>query len=89
MPEMTIRLRCDPATGKRDIIVSLDGEEDLTPHEHETLHRKLVEKLVGAGVLNAGDAGTLVVEREEQKGEAVQTPVGQPLPQAESAEQSQ
>ncbi|MFO0810390.1 MAG: hypothetical protein U0746_17335 [Gemmataceae bacterium] len=89
MAEMTIRLRCDPATGKRDIIVSLDGEEDMTPHEHETLHRKLVEKLVDGGLLQAGEAGALVIEREEHKGEAVQTPVDQPLPQKQSVEQGQ
>lgn len=88
MPEMTIRLRCDPSTGKRDIIVSLDGDEDLTPHEHEALHRRLVEKLVGSGVMNAGEAGSLVVEREDHKGEAAQTPVGQPLPQQKSDELS-
>lgn len=87
MAEMTIRLRCDPTTGKRDIIVSLDSEGDSLPHEHEALHRRLVEKLIGAGLLSAEDAGKLVVEREERKGEAAATPVGDaPAPRKSQAE---
>ena len=31
MAEMTIRLRCDPATGKNDIIISLRSDEDSLP----------------------------------------------------------
>ena len=81
MPEMTIRLRCDPETGKRDIIVSLDSEDDMLPHEHERLHRALVEKLVHGGLLAANEAGNLVVEREEAKGEAARTPVGEAVRQ--------
>jgi len=78
MAEMTIRLRCNPETGKRDIIVSLHSESDSTPHEHEQLHRQLVEKLVNGGIMKAGDK--LIVERESQKGEAAQLPVGEPAP---------
>lgn len=65
MAEMTIRLQIDPATGKKDIIVSLRSDEDALPHEHETLHRRLVEKLLEGGVLTEGEAGKLIVEREE------------------------
>ena len=43
MAEMTIRLRCDPETGKRDIIVQLHSDADALPHEHEQLHRQLVD----------------------------------------------
>ena len=38
MAEMTIRLRCDPTTGKKDIIISLRSDEDALPHEHEEQH---------------------------------------------------
>src|SRR5438477_10025093 len=78
--EMTIRLRCDPETGKRDIIVSLHSDADALPHEHEQLHRQLVEKLVNGGLLKAGEEGNLIVERESKKGEAAQLPVGEPAP---------
>ena len=39
MPEMTIRLQIDPATGKKNIVVSLRSDEDALPHEHEQQHR--------------------------------------------------
>ncbi len=65
MPEMTIQLRCDPQTGRRDIVVKLHGDDELLPIEHENLHRRLVEKLIEGGLLKDGEPGRLVVEREE------------------------
>jgi hypothetical protein len=64
MAEMTIRLRCDPATGKKDIIVSLRADEDALPMEHEQRHRALVEKLHEGGLLSASELGRVIVERE-------------------------
>ena len=69
MAEMTIRLRCDPATGKKDIIISLRSDEDALPHEHEQQHRALVEKLIHGGVLSASEVGQIVVEREQPEAE--------------------
>jgi hypothetical protein len=66
MAEMTIRLRCDPATGKKDIIISLRSDEDSLPHEHEQLHKALVDKLIDKGLLQASELGQIVVEREEE-----------------------
>jgi hypothetical protein len=80
MAEMTIRLRCDPQTGKRDIVVQLESDADATPQEHERLHRTLVDRLVEGGLLRAGDAGRLIVEREPEKGAAGELPVGEPVP---------
>lgn len=71
MPEMIIQLRCDPASGRRDIVVKLHDDAELLPAEHEALHRQLVEKLVGAGVLKDGEGGRLIVERDgDSAGEA-------------------
>ncbi|MFT5525672.1 MAG: hypothetical protein ACI9HK_003642 [Pirellulaceae bacterium] len=67
MAEMTIRLRIDPETGKKDIIVSLRSDEDLLPHEHEQQHKQLVEKLIEGGLIGAGEVGNLIVEREEEE----------------------
>ena len=53
MPEMTIRLRYDPATGKKDIVITLREDEDMLPHEHEQQHRALVEKLLEGGLVTA------------------------------------
>ena len=63
MAEMLIILRRDPQTGKQNIIVKLDSDPDALPIEHEQLHKKLVEKLVGKG-LDPEDLGEIVVERE-------------------------
>jgi hypothetical protein len=66
MPEMTIQLRRDPETGKQNIVVKLRSDEDALPHEHEQMHRALVEKLINGGILKAGEEGNLVIEREEE-----------------------
>ena len=66
MAEMTIRLRCDPETGKKNIIVSLRSDDDALPHEHEQQHRQLVDKLIEGGLLKAEEVGQLIVEREEE-----------------------
>lgn len=67
MAEMTIKLRIDPNTGKKDIIISLSSDADLLPHEHEEQHRKLVEKLIEGGVVKAGELGQIIVERVEEE----------------------
>ena len=63
MAEMIIMLRRDPNTGKQNIIIKLDSEPDALPHEHEQMHRRLVEKLVGKGI-KPEDLGEMIVERE-------------------------
>ena len=70
MAEMTIRLRCDPATGKKDIIITLRSDEDALPHEHEQQHRAIVEKILQGGLVKASELGQIVVEREEKEGVA-------------------
>lgn len=69
MAEMIIMLRRDKTTGKQNIIVKLDSDPDALPIEHEQLHRKLVEKLVGKGI-DPEDLGEIIIEREPdgQKG---------------------
>jgi hypothetical protein len=66
MAEMTIRLRVNPETGKKDIVINLRSDEDALPQEHEQQHRQLVDKLIEGGVLGAGEAGDVVVEREQE-----------------------
>jgi hypothetical protein len=87
MAEMIIILRRDPQTGKQNIIVKLDSDPDALPVEHEQLHKKLVEKLVGRG-LDPEDLGEIIIEREEQKEPA--KPVSQPSdPQRQKQGQGQ
>jgi hypothetical protein len=77
MAEMTITLRIDPVTNKKDIVVTLRSDEDAMPHEHEQLHRQLVDRLTEGGLLKAGEAGKLVIEREEES-QIPETPIGSP-----------
>ncbi|MCI0699762.1 MAG: hypothetical protein L0241_01580 [Planctomycetia bacterium] len=61
MAEMTIMLRRDPNSGKQNIIIKLDSEPDALPHEHEQMHRQLVQKITG---LKPEDFGEVIIERE-------------------------
>lgn len=85
MAEMTIRLVTDPQTGKKDILVDLRSDADSLPHEHEQLHRRLVEQLVEGGLVKAGEVGQVIVQREEEAGAAA----APPQQQAEQQRQSQ
>lgn len=75
---MTIRLRCDPQTGKKDLIISLKSDADALPIEHEQQHRALVEKLIEGGLLKAGELGQIVVEREQPEAECTPQASGEP-----------
>jgi FtsH ternary system domain X3-analog len=65
MAELTIRLWRDPDTGKQNIDIKLHSDPDALPMEHEQAHRKLVEKLIGKGIVAAEEIGQVTVEREE------------------------
>jgi hypothetical protein len=86
MAEMTIRLQIDPATGKKNIVVSLRSDEDALPHEHEQRHRALVEKLIQGGIVKASELGKIIVERDEQTpapaGPVADPPAGEPKARA-------
>jgi hypothetical protein len=86
MPEMTIRLLRDPQTGKQNIVVKLRSDEDALPHEHEQMHRALVDKLIEGGILKAGEAGNLIVEREK---ETAAPEAERPAPEQERQAQKQ
>lgn len=70
MAELTIRLRRDPQSGKQDIVITLRSDEDALPHEHEQMHRDLVEKLIGNE-----NVGKVIVEREP--GKEPTSPIGE------------
>ena len=86
MAEMTIRLRCDPATGKKDIIIKLTSDADALPHEHEQMHRALVDKLIEGGLLKAGEEGNLIIERQEETA-AAEPESNTPEPQRQAQRQ--
>lgn len=61
MAEMIIRLEVDARTGQRRIIVGYTSDEDALPIEHEDTHRRLVDRLMEAGLDPEG--AEIVVER--------------------------
>jgi hypothetical protein len=67
MAEVTIRLRIDPASGKKDIVITMRSDEDALPHEHEQQHRAIVDKLINGGIVKASELGQIVVERAEKE----------------------
>lgn len=84
MPEMTIRLQCDPETGKKEIIISLKSDDDALPQEHEQLHRAVVDRLIEGGIVQASEIGKITVERES--GEQASAPISQPGQQERESE---
>lgn len=83
MAEMIIMLRRDPDTGKQNIIIKLDSEPDALPHEHEQMHRSLVEKLTG---LKPEDMGEVIIVREPET-QSSEPPKSQNEPQKQKAGQ--
>lgn len=63
--EIKIHLRFNVETGKKDIVIEYDSEDDALAWEHEQRHREIVEQLVGAGVLDPDDVGNVKVGRVE------------------------
>jgi hypothetical protein len=66
MAELVLRLRVDPATGKRELVIDYTSEADALPVEHEEAHRRLA-----ARVVDGGPGGALEVTRAA-------APVGDP-----------
>ena len=67
MAEMTIQLRVDPATGKKNVVITYESDSDALPMEHEDEHRRLVDQLIEGGALKASELGTVTVERLAEK----------------------
>jgi hypothetical protein len=62
MPDLILRLRVDPATGKRELVIDYTSDSDALPMEHEEDHRRLAGKLVDGGLAN----GKVEVTREAE-----------------------
>lgn len=61
MAEVTIRFKYNPKTGKKELIINYESDDDALPHEHERDHRALAEKLLGQPL--GDDVGEVRVER--------------------------
>lgn len=70
MAEVTIRLRHNPRTGEREVVIHYESESDALPHEHERDHRALAEQLLGQpldALLGAASVDRVVVEKGPPK----------------------
>lgn len=65
MGDITIRMQYNLKTGKKDVWIDLVSEPDSLPIEHEQDHRRIVEQLLGKGVLQADELGEVEVRRLE------------------------
>ncbi|HEY4220062.1 MAG TPA: hypothetical protein VGO62_01940 [Myxococcota bacterium] len=83
MAEITLKLRRNAATGKREIVIHLESDADALPHEHEQDHKKLVESLLGMPITE--DMGEIVVERVAKEGALVGEVAPAPAPAARAA----
>ena len=72
MGEINIRFRMNMASGKKDIYIDYHSDEDAMRHEHEKDHKGIVERIIGAGLIEANEVGEIIVEREAP-GELVET----------------
>lgn len=50
MADLILRLRVDPATGKRELVIDYTSDADALPIEHEDAHRQLANQLVDGGL---------------------------------------
>jgi hypothetical protein len=62
MADLILRLRVDPATGRRTIVIDYASDADALPMEHEEQHRALAEKVLEGGLGGPG----VEVSRETQ-----------------------
>ena len=62
-PDIEIIFRMNLKTGKKDIIIDVHSDEDTLAHEHERDHRKIVEQLIGQGIISAAEVGEVTIKR--------------------------
>jgi hypothetical protein len=80
--ELVLRLRTDPATGRREVVVDYHSDSDALPLEHEDEHRRLAGKVVEGGL----HSGEVEVTRE-QEAPAAEGPASGAPPVAEPTKQ--
>ncbi len=85
MAEVTIRLRHNPRTGEREVVIHYESDSDLLPHEHERDHRALAEALLGRplGELLGGiEVDRVIVERAPKTGDVAAPAIEERAPAA-------
>ncbi|MGN6107049.1 MAG: hypothetical protein ACTHU0_18225 [Kofleriaceae bacterium] len=81
MAELVLRLRVDPATGRREVVVDYHSDSDALPIEHEDEHRRLAGKVVEGGLHSGLVEVTRETEAPVSEGPSPEAPIAQPTKQ--------
>ena len=77
MAELVLRLRVDPATGRREVVVDYHSDSDALPIEHEDEHRRLAGKIVEGGLSSGQVEVTRPLEEPATPSPADEQPVAE------------
>jgi hypothetical protein len=80
MPDLILRLRVDPATGRREIVVDYTSDADALPIEHEEAHRRLANEVVDGGLTNQSVEVSRAPEAPAEAPAPEPAPVATPTP---------
>ncbi|HEY0989637.1 MAG TPA: hypothetical protein VGD80_21365 [Kofleriaceae bacterium] len=82
MADVILRLRIDPATGKRELVIDYTSDADALPFEHEDAHRQVAGQVVAGGlgsdkvtVARGAEPAGAAAEPEGETGSAAAEPV--------------
>ena len=81
MANLILRLRVDPVTGRREVVIDYTSDSDALPMEHEEEHRRLAAKVIDGGLADARVEVTREAEAGATELPATEgTPVAEPTP---------
>ena len=63
MADITIRMIYNKETGKNDIVIEYESDDDVLWKEHEQEHEKIVEKVLGQKLKEMKNIGEITIER--------------------------
>ena len=78
MADIEIRFRMNLETGKKDIFIDFESDEDAMRHEHERDHKRIIQQLIEEGVLNEDEVGDVTVERVDAHQSGQPEEIGHP-----------
>ena len=73
-----LRIRVDPVTGKRVLVVDYASDSDALPIEHEDEHRRLASKVVDGGLTAQSIEVTRAAEPAAGESAGTSEPVATP-----------
>lgn len=78
MADLILRLRVDPVTGKRELVIDYTSDADALPIEHEDAHRQLADRVVDGGLRSGKVEVTRASEAPAEAPPSEAAPTAQP-----------